>query len=280
MKIFKETQKLKEELRSISDKKLSHGFVPTMGALHEGHLSLVQSCRTENDICVVSIFVNPLQFNNADDLKNYPQSLEQDKKLLEQSDCDILFVPSVEEIYSIEQNFDYELGHMEKVMEGLYRPGHLKGMLTIVKRFLDIVRPKRAYFGEKDYQQLSAVNKMVKDLNLDVGIIGVPTKREENGLAMSSRNILLSEDEREEACIIHKVLSYARRNTDRHSVLELKQECEKMLEDRKIKLEYFEIADSNSLENIQDWKEAKQARAFIAAYLGKVRLIDNMSLID
>lgn len=280
MKVFSEIKLLQKELNLLKSQKISIGFVPTMGALHMGHLSLMEKCKKECGKCIVSIFVNPLQFNNSNDLKNYPITKEKDMKLLEESTCDILFLPSVEEMYPKTENLELDIGLLEKSMEGLYRPGHLKGMAIVVSKFFKIIQPEKAYFGEKDFQQLAVVRKLVKDLDLKIQIVGLPTKRDPNGLAISSRNLLLTERERNEAAIIYKTLVYARRNTDRLSPIELKLECIKRLEEQPLKVEYLEIADSETLEVVREWDNSEKPRAFVAAYLGKVRLIDNMSLID
>lgn len=280
MKVFSEIKLLQKELNLLKSQKISIGFVPTMGALHMGHLSLIEKCKKECGKCIVSIFVNPLQFNNSNDLKNYPITKEKDMKLLEESTCDILFLPSVEEMYPKTENLELDIGLLEKSMEGLYRPGHLKGMAIVVSKFFKIIQPEKAYFGEKDFQQLAVVRKLVKDLDLKIQIVGLPTKRDPNGLAISSRNLLLTERERNEAAIIYKTLVYARRNTDRLSPIELKLECIKRLEEQPLKVEYLEIADSETLEVVREWDNSEKPRAFVAAYLGKVRLIDNMSLID
>ena len=278
MKIFKEIKLLQRELSTLKNRKLKIGFVPTMGALHKGHISIIDRCSKECDVTVVSIYVNPLQFNNSNDYTNYPIRLEEDQKLLEKNNCDILYLPNKEELFPDEELLDMEFEEFDQSMEGHFRPGHLKGMATVVKRFLEIVEPDKAYFGEKDYQQLVVVKKLVKAYNLNPDIIGCATVRESNGLAMSSRNLLLSSDERKEAAVIYDVLSYARRNTDRLSPTELKLKCIQKLENNLLKVEYFEFADSKSLKTISQWDESANPRAFVAAYMGKVRLIDNMSL--
>lgn len=280
MDVFTNVAQLQKELEKLKSKGTSIGFVPTMGALHDGHLSIIEKSKKYCDVTLVSIYINPLQFNNSNDYRNYPIQTDEDIKKLEESDCNILFLPSQKEMQSTETAGSFDLGTLGKIMEGHYRPGHLQGMVSIVKRFFELIRPDKAFFGEKDFQQLAVVRKLVNSEKMDVEIIKCSTKREASGLAMSSRNLLLSEDEKEEASKIYKTLVYARRNTDRLSPLELKIECAEMIAEGNIKVEYFEILDENSLENIDSWEDSKHPRAFVAAYLGKVRLIDNMSLID
>ncbi len=271
-----DAKKYSLEARSKGEK---IGFVPTMGALHKGHLSLVEFSTQQNDITIVSIFVNPIQFNSSEDLQKYPRNLDKDLELLQSQHCDVVFAPSVEEMYPKPPTEIYSFGPLEEVMEGYYRPGHFNGVATVVCRFFDILHPHRAYFGEKDYQQMIIIRKMTEQLQLPIEIIGCPIVREIDGLAMSSRNLRLSEFERAQASFIYQNLVFARDHAGIIPVEDLKNEIiQRFQKHPAFRLEYFEIADATTLQPIKDWDEAKSIRAFIAAYLGEVRLIDNMLL--
>ncbi len=260
-------------------------FVPTMGALHRGHISLVDRARKECDIVVCSIFVNPTQFNNPGDLKNYPRTVKQDSAMLEKALVDIVFLPSVEEMYApgeIEETFDF--GMLDKVMEGAQRPGHFKGVAIIVSKLFEIVRPHKAYFGEKDFQQLTIIRELVnqrKSLTYGIEIIGCETVREQSGLAMSSRNMRLTEDERKEAANIYKALSmikseWKKSNTNNAEII---NKAIKVIEQNgMMKVEYLEIADEKTLMPVNSENQGKLLRCFAAIQLGNVRLIDNMKL--
>lgn len=280
MKVFTQVAPLQEETVKLKSKGVVIGFVPTMGALHQGHASIIEKSKEICDVTIVSIYINPLQFNNQNDFKNYPIKTDEDMKMLEELDCDILFLPTQQEIEPKQKGNKLDLGDLEKVMEGQYRPGHLAGMVAIVRQFFSIIRPNKAFFGEKDYQQLMVVKKLVEAEKMNIEVVGCSTKRESSGLAMSSRNSLLTEEEKKEAVKIFETLIYARRNTDRLSPLELKLECLGLLAEASLKPEYFEIVDENSFKSIDSWEESTKPRAFVAAYLGKIRLIDNLSLID
>jgi len=263
------------------------GFVPTMGALHKGHLILLERAKKENDIAVSSIFVNPLQFNNKEDLEKYPRTLQEDAKMLEIAHCDVLFAPGAEEMYPSEphpQPFSkgegslLDLGMLDKVMEGAQRPGHFQGVCVVVKKLFDIIEPDRAYFGEKDFQQLAVIKHMVKMLKLSAEIIPCPTVREEDGLAMSSRNTLLGSNERKSAPLIFKTLSEANEKRKNLSVAELGKWVEEQINASPfLKLEYFEAVDSETLVPVSSWNESKNIRACIAVKAGTVRLIDNIA---
>lgn len=256
----------------------SIGFVPTMGALHEGHLALVRRAKKENDLVCVSIFVNPIQFNNPEDLKKYPRDLDKDSELLKSAGCDVLFAPEVDEMYPDEIMESYRFGDLESVMEGRFRPGHFHGVAVVVKRLFDLVNPQKAYFGEKDYQQLQIIKTLVAQTKLPVEIIPCEIVREKDGLAMSSRNMLLSDEERRLAPLIYKTLRDAVDMSQVLTIEELKAWVEEQLHRSKyISLEYFEIADAETLQPVLNLKESNPKRAFITAYLGKVRLIDNMA---
>ena len=281
MLIFKTQEDLKSHLKNTILNRQTIGFVPTMGALHDGHLSLIQKSMSENDVTVMSIFVNPTQFNNAADLDNYPRTLDADVEKLKQiSDSILVFAPSVEDIYegnTTSQNFDFD--GLENEMEGKHRPGHFDGVGTIVKRLFEIVEPTKSYFGEKDFQQLQIVKKMVEKNNLSVEVIGQPIFREQNGLAMSSRNARLSIIERDEAAFIYQTLQEAKSKFGTKNANEVTKWVENEFENNaNFKLEYFEIADEATLKTAIDKVPNKKYRAFIAVFMNDVRLIDTISL--
>jgi pantoate--beta-alanine ligase len=256
----------------------SIGFVPTMGALHAGHISLIEKAKAENDLVVCSIFVNPTQFNDPKDLLKYPRTPEHDKQLLLKAGCDILFSPAVDEMYPEKDNRVFDFGGLDKVMEGLYRPGHFNGVAQIVSKLFDAVKPNKAYFGKKDFQQLVIIKHITKQLNLPIEIIACETVRENDGLAMSSRNILLNNNERTQAIQLYKALSFVKQNASVLSVNELKEKVNEMLSDfNLIKTEYFEIVDVDTLQTVNKIVHGKTV-ACIAAFVGNVRLIDNISL--
>ncbi len=253
------------------------GFVPTMGALHQGHLELVKRAVEENDLVVVSIFVNPIQFNNKEDLEKYPRTFENDAALLQSVGCNVIFHPSVQEMYPTPDNSKYDFGSLEMVMEGKHRPGHFNGVAVVVKRLFDIVNPHKAYFGEKDFQQLAIIKAMVAQLKLNLEIIPCPIVREEDGLAMSSRNTRLSVDERQLAPFIYKTLLKAKEKAKDISVNEVELwVANEFNQQEEFKLEYFEIVDFTTLQAINNWTETKAAIGCIAIFMGNVRLIDNI----
>ncbi len=268
-------------LKTIKTTNSTIGFVPTMGALHQGHLALMQRSLKENDDTVVSIFVNPTQFNNPEDLAKYPRTLEEDvKKMRGLSDKMILYAPSVEDIYegkTISQDFDFD--GLENQMEGKFRPGHFNGVGTIVKRLFEIVTPTNAYFGEKDFQQLQIVKKMVEKNHLPVTVVGCPIFREDNQLAMSSRNERLTSEERKEAAIIYKTLTEAKEIFKTKSAEETIEFVKNSFKDNpRFELEYFVIADESTLLPIENKIKDKNYRAFIAVFVNSIRLIDTISL--
>jgi pantoate--beta-alanine ligase len=279
MLIFTEIKSLQQEIKSIKDG-ATIGFVPTMGALHEGHLSLVENAKKENDIVVVSIFVNPTQFDNTDDLINYPKTIEKDLSLLKSFNCDIVFTPTPEEIYANNiqsQSFDFE--GLEFQMEGKFRAGHFNGVGTIVERLFKIVEPHKAYFGEKDFQQIQIIRKMVEKKNLLVQIISCPIHREKDGLAMSSRNTRLTETQRDAAPFIYETLKKAKIQFGTKNASKVLKWVENEFKNHPLfNLEYIEIADEETLLPIKAKNPTKKYRAFIAVFAGKVRLIDNISL--
>lgn len=280
MNIFTEKQPLKINLSKIKAQNKKIGFIPTMGALHQGHLSLIKKAQKKNDIVVVSIFVNPTQFDNKEDLFKYPKTLDYDKKLLENVFCDVLFCPSVDEIYAdniTSEKFDFD--GLEHQMEGKFRDGHFDGVGTIVKTLFEIVNPDKAYFGQKDFQQLQIIKKMVKKNRLKVKIKGCPIFRESDGLAMSSRNTRLTKDHRSAAPFIYKTLKKARKKfgiKNANNVIEWVQNQFK--KHPFLDLEYFTIADEKTLESIKNKESDKKYRAFIAVFAGEIRLIDNIRL--
>ena len=268
-------------LKSIKTTNSTIGFVPTMGALHQGHLALMQKSLSENENTVVSIFVNPTQFNNPEDLAKYPRTLEEDvKKLTSLSPKIILYAPTVEDIYDgqpVSQPFNFD--GLENQMEGKFRPGHFNGVGTVVKRLFEIVEPTNAYFGEKDFQQLQIVKKMVAKNNLKVKVVGCPIYREPNNLAMSSRNERLSNQEREKAAIIFQVLNVAKEKFKSKSATSVSEWVQKSFERNSMFiLEYFVIADEASLTPCLRKNNNKKYRAFIAVVVNNIRLIDTISL--
>ncbi|MDY7396828.1 pantoate--beta-alanine ligase [Aureibaculum sp. 2210JD6-5] len=279
MKVFYQKETLDTYLNTLNNK-ISVGFIPTMGALHKGHLSLIERAKAENDVIVVSIFVNPTQFDNKEDLIKYPKDLKKDLEFLENINCDMVFAPKANEIYNdnIEaEPFDFE--GLEHEMEGRHRKGHFDGVGTIVKKLFEIVKPDKAYFGEKDFQQLQIVKKLVEKFNLPVKIVPCAIFREEDGLAMSSRNIRLSELHREEAPLIYKILKRAKEKFETDSIGKVIKWVEKQFNRNNIlELEYFEIADEATLKSAKHKRKGKNYRAFIAVFVGGVRLIDNIAL--
>lgn len=253
------------------------GFVPTMGALHEGHLSLVKESKNNSDITVVSIFVNPTQFNDSEDLKRYPRTLEKDVELLKTVNCDLVFAPSVEEIYPEPDQRKFDFGYIESVMEGAKRPGHFNGVGQVVSRLFDIVQPDKAFFGMKDFQQIAIIKNMVKQLSYNIEIVPCPIIREENGLAKSSRNTLLDEDHKKNAPHIYATLKKARTLVPEMKVEEVKQWITNEINSNPfLETEYVEIVDDTTLKVIENWSEKGSKVACVAVYAGKIRLIDNI----
>ena len=281
MLIFNKKSDLSAFLSPLSHQNKSIGFVPTMGALHDGHLSLLKKSLKENDVTVMSIFVNPTQFNNADDLEKYPRILEEDvKKMGKISDAIIVYAPSVSDIYegnTVSESFEYD--GLEHQMEGQHRPGHFNGVGTIVKRLFEIIKPTTAYFGEKDFQQLQIIKKLVALYAIPVEIMGCPIFREASGLAMSSRNERLSPDARKKAAAVFEILQQAKLKFENQSVSETIQFVQNEFKKHpEFELEYFEIADENTLLSTEVKEPNKKYRGFIAVFIEKIRLIDNISL--
>ncbi|MDE6860874.1 MAG: pantoate--beta-alanine ligase [Duncaniella sp.] len=276
MEIIRSVAELKTKLNKARDAG-SIGLVPTMGALHDGHLSLIQRARKENDTVVVSVFVNPTQFNNPNDLATYPRTEAADVALLENANVDYAFIPSVEEIYPEPDNRIFELGPVADVMEGAMRPGHFNGVAQIVSKLFDFTRPTRAYFGEKDFQQIAVIRKMVEIEGFNLEIVDCPIKREADGLAMSSRNVRLTPEQRAIAPAIHRTLEGSLSWAKDHSVEQTKRYVIDELNSLpQLEVEYYEIVDALSMQPISDWKDTVQAVGCITVFCGDVRLIDNI----
>lgn len=274
--------KTAEELRSFvtEERKQGHciAFVPTMGALHEGHLSLVRRALKENDCCIVSVFVNPTQFNNPRDLETYPRTLDADSHLLASIGTTALFAPAVETIYPEPDTRVFHVGAVAEVMEGKYRPGHFNGVMQVVSRLFDLVQPDCAYFGEKDFQQIAVLRAMAREIKSPVEIIACPIVREEDGLARSSRNTLLSEEGRAQAPNIYRILSESRTWSKELSPKEVIERATQLLDAiPTLRVEYFEIVDADTLQPITRWEDSPKPHGCITVYCGEVRLIDNIA---
>ena len=277
MNIINSIQDLKHYLAKERQQNKRIGFVPTMGALHNGHLSLVKRCVAENDICVVSIFVNPTQFNDKNDLATYPRTLDNDCKLLESAGCDYVFAPSEAEMYPEPDTRTFDFGTVSAVMEGARRPGHFNGVAQIVSKLFYAVEPENAYFGEKDFQQIAVIRAMVKQLNLPVKINACPILREVDGLALSSRNVRLTPQQRERAPLIAHTLMESVNFAKGKSVQEVIDFVVNTINaDPVMRVEYYEIVNGYTMESIKDWSEADYVVGCITVYCGEVRLIDNM----
>ena len=280
VKILKNRQELSDYILKIKENGQKIGFAPTMGALHEGHLSLYEKARKENDIIISSIFVNPTQFNNPEDLKKYPRTIEKDIELLQQTqNVDAVYIPQIEDIYSNgleRKNYDFE--GLENEMEGKFRLGHFDGVGTVVEELFRQVQPNNAYFGEKDFQQLMIIKKLVEKLSLPINIIGMPIYREKNGLAMSSRNMRLTPEQRESAKIIFETLVKVKGLFHQQTLDEVHQFVENTLKNSDFELEYFIIANEKTLREISEIKSNETYRAFIVVVIDGVRLIDNIQL--
>jgi len=280
MIIFKKAADIGIFLQQKRQKNPKTGFVPTMGALHQGHISLIESACSENDVVVCSIFVNPTQFNDPKDFQNYPITIENDIDLLEKAGCDALFLPAVEEMYpaGLENKKTYALGYLETVLEGRYRPGHFQGVCQVVHRLLTIVPADRLYLGQKDFQQCMVIRKMIELENLPIETVICPTLRETDGLAMSSRNMRLDKEAREKAVEISRTLLHIKSSLKAGDLSELKTAAVEQLNRTGFKTDYVEIADADTLELIGRWDGKQKLVALCAAFLGEVRLIDNMLL--
>ncbi len=277
MKVFESAGQIHAEINFLRSQGKKIGLVPTMGALHKGHISLIQRALMACDTVVCSIFVNPLQFNNPEDYKKYPNTITRDTQMLEEIDCQLLFHPDYEQVYGQSKPKEYDLGILNNVMEGSFRPGHFQGVANVVLRFFDIVQPDMAFFGLKDYQQYMVIKKVTAQLMPHIQIIGVETIRDENGLAMSSRNLRLNADEYASAIQVPALIKQAGAMLSDHSTQDIKdwftKEVNKIAH---LKNEYLEFADADTLELVTDKADHKNIRVFTAFYAGEVRLIDNM----
>lgn len=277
MKLIQTIQELRTELDALRKEGKTIGLVPTMGALHAGHASLVKRAVAENDVVVVSDFVNPTQFNDKNDLLKYPRTLDADCKLLEECGASFVFAPSVEEIYPEPDTCQFSYAPLDTVMEGKFRPGHFNGVCQIVSKLFLIVEPTRAYFGEKDFQQLAIIREMVRKYPFNLEIVGCPIVREADGLALSSRNARLSDEQRIQALQISKTLFASVEYAQTHTLAETKAFVESAISTAEgLRLEYFEIVDGNSLQTVCDWKDSSYIVGCITVFCGEVRLIDNI----
>jgi pantoate--beta-alanine ligase len=278
MEIFNEIKPIRAFLNTQKKLSRSIGLVPTMGALHAGHLELIRASRKENDLTVCSIYVNPTQFNNAGDLEKYPRTLASDTTLLEQAGCDVIFAPANTEMYAKPSQLRFDLGHLDKVLEGEFRPGHFSGVALVVSKLFNIVQPTRAYFGQKDYQQVKVVSKLVEELLFDIELKSVPIVREVSGLAMSSRNQRLNKEEQTNATVFYQALQMAKdllKNGE--SIIPVREKVKQLCESKPaVRLEYFEWVDAANLKPSEN--VSSQTILLIAGYVGEVRLIDNLLL--
>jgi pantoate--beta-alanine ligase len=280
MILFKKVTDLRNYLDAQVSKGKKIGFVPTMGALHPGHISLVKACSEVNDLTVSSIFINPTQFNDKKDFEKYPITIEQDIRLLGSAGCDILLLPSVAEMYpdGTGQQMHYDIGELETRLEGKYRPGHFQGVCMVVHRLLDIVQPHNLYLGQKDYQQCMVIAKLleVTGIGNKTSVTICPTLREPSGLAMSSRNMRLTEEEKTRAATIYRALCLIKDQLAKGDITLLKEKANALLEDNHFRVDYVEIADARTLEPAHMWDGKQKLVALVAAFLGEVRLIDNL----
>jgi pantoate--beta-alanine ligase len=275
LKIFTTKKSLSENLKELHGQDKTIGFVPTMGALHQGHLSLLAAAQRQSDVTVCSIFVNPTQFNDPKDLEKYPRPIESDIARLEVAGCDMLFNPAVDEMYAPNEQWHLELGELETLLEGKFRPGHYQGVTQVVYKLFDIVKPDLAFFGQKDYQQFMIISKMVELLHLPVKLMMCPILREADGLAMSSRNIHLSAEDRKHALVLSKTLNWLKENFDPNKIDALQQECfNRVNAEPGVQAEYFEIVDGDNLHPAI--ASTKKIVVLVAAKVGNTRLIDNV----
>ena len=280
MKIFKQIAPLKSHVKELKLSGKGIGLVPTMGALHKGHLALIEASKSQNEITVATIFVNPTQFNNARDLSVYPRTPERDTELLKEVQCDVLFSPETDEIYPTASTIKFDFGVLDKILEGNFRPGHFSGVALVVSKLFNIIQPDNAYFGQKDWQQFAIISQLVDQLNFDVKLHNVPTLREADGLALSSRNLRLSPDQRPYANIFYEALNTARAGLlDGKTLPLVKHEVSELIKKQPgVDLEYFEVADRKNLNVLENVEAANGTILCIAGYVGSVRLIDNMFL--
>lgn len=277
MEIIRKVDELRSRVAAAKARGLSVGLVPTMGALHAGHVSLIERARSENDIVVVSVFVNPTQFNNPEDLRTYPRTEEADVEKLIAAGADFAFIPTVEEVYPEPDNRQFDLGPVAEVMEGAMRPGHFNGVAQVVSKLFDMVRPTRAYFGEKDFQQIAVIRRMVELEGFDLEIVPCPIKREPDGLAMSSRNVRLTPEQRLVAPAIHRTLESSVEWAKDHDVEHTKRYVIDELNSLpQLQVEYYEIVDGKTMQPVNSWSETAEPVGCVTVYCGDVRLIDNI----
>ncbi len=281
MQIFTEIGPIKAYLKHQRNKHLTVGLVPTMGALHGGHLSLIETSKNENDITVCSIYVNPAQFNNPSDLEKYPRTPERDIQMLDEAGCDIVFAPANKEMYQQPSQLKFDFGSLDKILEGKFRPGHFSGVALVVSKFFNIIQPTKAYFGQKDFQQFKVISKLVEELKFDLGLVCAPIVREADGLAMSSRNMRLSPEQRQKAVVLSQVLHYAKAQLLKgETFTSVRNGVTERFLAQALKLEYFEIADKENLLPLENIEDPGRIIILVAAFVGEIRLIDNLLLIE
>ncbi len=281
MHIFTAVGPLKAYLKHHRSAQSSIGLIPTMGALHQGHLSLVEASKRDNDITVCSIYINPTQFNSRADLEKYPRTFEKDIQMLREANCDVMFRPDDSEMYPEVSQINIDFGSLDKILEGEFRPGHFSGVALIVSKLFNIVHPDRAYFGQKDFQQLRIISRLIDELKFDVKLMSVPIIRESDGLAMSSRNMrLTAEERRRSVCLFENLKQTCAALLRGESFSNLKEEVSKRCIQNNVRLEYLALADTKNLTLLQSVKDPDQTILLIAAYVGDVRLIDNMLLLE
>lgn len=282
MVIFRKIRPLKAFLHDKRLQDIPIGLVPTMGALHQGHLELAKASKKGNSITVCSIFVNPTQFNNSSDLAKYPRTEKQDIANLESVGCDVLFHPEREEMYQKPSTLKFDFGKLDKVLEGEFRPGHFSGVALVVSKLFNIVNPTRAYFGQKDFQQFKIISRLAEELDFNIELICFPTLRESDGLAMSSRNLRLSREERKSALVFYRALHFAKAEIKKGTDLKIIKDkvTEMCSQEPLVRLEYFELADTENLNLLESVKQTSQSILLVAGFVGEIRLIDNMFIED
>lgn len=279
MKVVKTEKELKAEINAAKKAGKKIGFVPTMGSLHTGHASLIETSKKQCDYTVVSIFVNPTQFNDKKDFEKYPRAIDNDTEFLKKLKVDIVFTPAEKEIYPKPDKRKFSFGKLDSILEGKFRPGHFNGVAQVVSKLLELVEPDKLFLGEKDYQQILVIKELVKQLEIKVNVVSCPTIRDEEGFALSSRNKLLTDEEYDEATFIPIWMNEVKKLSLKYKVSQIKARIETLVSQHpKMKLEYFEICDADSLHPVQDFEEAEKCIALIALYVGKTRLIDNIML--
>lgn len=278
MEVFETKSDVVKWRNSFANSNKTLGFVPTMGALHSGHLSLIKCAKSQNDFVLVSIFVNPSQFNQQEDFEKYPRDYNKDLAMLRKIGCNVVFLPTVEEMYPEEDNRVFDFNGLDKVMEGKFRPGHFQGVAKIVSKLFELVRPHKAYFGEKDFQQLTLIKHLVRSSNYDIEIIACPIEREESGLARSSRNERLAPEERKAASLIFSTLNEAKLKTGSFNNPEDLKEWifDRINSNPYMDVEYVDFVDANTLKPIESWTSSNNIQVCVAVWAGKVRLIDNI----